>query len=109
MTKRNIKTKNTGLCTTESFEGESLETKVRRAVQSKQPIEAISPMVYTERKEGVRKDCNIRTDKWDVAMQAMDTIAKGIRTKRAERMNANTDKPDGISEMNVPAGNADNK
>lgn len=109
MTKRNITARNSNLRTTEPFEGESLETKVRRTVKSGAPIEAISPMVYTERKEGVRKDTNIRTDKWDIAMAAMDTIAQGIRTKRAERMGANVDKPVGNSEMNVPTGNADNK
>lgn len=78
----------------EPFEGESLEEKIRRTTESNQPIESISPMVYTERKEGVRADTNIRTDKWDIAQQAMDTISLGKRQKREERINPKTeDKP----------------
>lgn len=78
------KTEN-GLKTTESFIGESLEDKVRRTMLTNAPIEAISPMVYTERKEGVRKDTDIRTDRWEVAQSAMETITMGARTKRAEK------------------------
>lgn len=85
----------------EAWQGESLEDKVRRTMTANAPIEAISPMVYTERKDGVRPETNIRTDKWDIAQQAMDTIALGIREKRKERMNANVDKPATNSEVNV--------
>lgn len=84
---RKIKTEN-GLKTTESFIGESLEDKVRRTMLSGAPIEAISPMVYTERKEGVRKDTDIRTDRWEVAQNAMGTITQGARQKRAERLSS---------------------
>ena len=40
----------------ELYEGESIEQKVRRVVMSKEPIEAISPMIYTERKDGVKPE-----------------------------------------------------
>lgn len=80
------------------FIGQSIESKVRAATTSGAPIEAISPMIYSERKEGVRKDCNIRTDKWDIAQQAMTSIADGIREKRKERI----DKQAGSSKVNVP-------
>lgn len=94
---RKMTTSRQRLNTTEEFNGESIEQKVRRTMESGAPIEAISPMLYTERKEGVRADTNIRTDKWDVAQQAMTTIADGMRTRRAERMNAAADKPDANS------------
>lgn len=83
-----------------TFIGQSIEDKVRTATSTKAPIEAISPMIYTERKDGVIPDHNIRTDKWEIAQQAMDTISKGVREKRQERMNA--DKPNGNSEVNAP-------
>ena len=90
------------LATTEAFIGESLEDKVRRTTASKEPIEAISPMIYTERKDGVKPEYNIRTDKWDVAQQAMTTISQGVRHKRTERMNAKTDTATATnSEVNV--------
>lgn len=93
----------TAMNTTEAFEGESIEEKIRRVTESNAPIEAVSPMIYTERKEGVRADTNIRTDKWDLAQQAMDSIAVGVREKRAERMNAKTAEPDASSKTSVPA------
>lgn len=80
------------------FIGQSIEEKVRAAVNTGAPIEAISPMIYSERKEGVRRDCNIRTDKWDVAQTAMTSIADGVRQKRKERIDKQADS----SKVNVP-------
>lgn len=85
----------------EGFEAESLEDKVRRVTETNEPVEAISPMIYTERKDGVKPEYNIRADKWDIAQSAMDTIAVGIRQKRSERLNAKVDKPAANSEVNV--------
>lgn len=82
------------LKTTEEYTGESLEDKVRRTMEAGTPVEAISPMVYTERKEGVRPETNIRTDRFEIAQNAMGTIADGIRTKRTERMTTDTATPD---------------
>lgn len=89
------------LKTTEEFVGESLEDKVRRITETNAPIEAVSPMYYTERKDGVKPETDIRTDKWDMALGAMTTIAEGTRKHRQMRMDAATDKPDASSEMNV--------
>lgn len=94
---REIKQNSKSLCTTDEFIGESIEIKVRRTMEAGTPVEAISPMVYTERKDGVRPDTNIRTDKWDIAQKAMGSIADGIRQKRTERMNAATAQPDASS------------
>lgn len=99
---RNIKNvKSLRMECTEGFEAESLEEKVRRVTETNEPVEAISPMIYTERKDGVRPEYNIRTDKWEIAQEAMNTIAIGKRQKRQERMNAETDKPVTNSEINV--------
>lgn len=80
-----------------AFIGESIECKVKRTMETDAPVEAISPMIYTERKEGVKPEYNIRTDKWEIAQQAMDTIAQGKRQKRQDRI----DKQAASSEMNV--------
>lgn len=91
---------NSGLKTTEKFIGESIEQKCRRVTEGNQPIEAVSPMYYQERKAGIENATNIRTDKWDVALQAMDSIAVGTRKKREEKIQQKvneglkTDKPD---------------
>lgn len=85
MTRRNI---NTGksFITTEAFEGESIEEKVRRVEESGAPIEAISPMIYTERKDGVKPEYNPRCDKWEVAQNAMQSINEGRQQKRSEAL-----------------------
>lgn len=57
-----------------TFEGESIETKVRRVVENKEPITDGAPIVYTEKKDGVLPQFNIRTDKWDIALEAMDKV-----------------------------------
>ena len=80
------------LKTTEAFEGESLEEKIRRVTETNAPIEAVSPMYYNERKDGVQAGTNIRTDKFDVALKAMDSIAQGVRQKRNERLQNSVNK-----------------
>lgn len=68
------------------FEGQSIEEKVRRITTSNEAIEAISPMIYQERKEGIKSAYDIRADKFEIAQAAMDSIATGTRQKRNERM-----------------------
>ena len=58
----------------ETFEGEFIEEKVARVVENKEPIEDGAPIIYTERKDGVIPAYNIRTDKWDIALTAMDLL-----------------------------------
>lgn len=61
-------------CKTELYEGETIETKVRRIVDNKEPITDGAPIVYTERKDGVLPQYDIRTDRWDMAIMAMDAV-----------------------------------
>lgn len=70
------------------FEGQSIEEKVRRITTTNDAIEAISPMIYQERKEGIKAAYDIRADKFEVAQAAMDSIATGTRQKRAEKIKA---------------------
>jgi hypothetical protein len=64
------------------YEGESIETKVRRIVENKEPIQDSAPLVYTNREDGVLPAYNIRTDRFEVAIEAMDTVAKGKLAQR---------------------------
>lgn len=59
----------------ETFEAESIEEKVRRIVEEDEPIEDGAPIIYTELKDGVRPEFNIRTDKWQIAIDAMDKVS----------------------------------
>lgn len=56
------------------YEGESIERKVRRVVENKEPISDGAPVIYTEKKDGVLPQFNIRTDKWEIALDAMDKV-----------------------------------
>lgn len=60
----------------ETYEGETIEDKVRRILENKEPIGDNATMIYTNYKDGVIKAYDIRTDKWDVALDAMNNVNK---------------------------------
>lgn len=73
----------------ESYEGESIETKVSKLVENNEPITDGAPIIYTEKKDGVLPQYDIRTDKWEIAQSAMDLanaskIAKSKGLKKPE-------------------------
>ena len=75
----------TAMKATETFEGEFIEEKIARVVENKEPIEDGAPIIYTERKDGVIPAYNIRTDKWDIALTAMDQVNKNWAAKNMEK------------------------
>ena len=70
----------------ESYEAETLEMKIRRIVNNKEPITDGAPIIYTDRSEGVLPDYDIRTDRMEHAIDAMDKVTKTHQAKRAERI-----------------------
>ena len=68
------------------YEGETIETKVERVVNNNEPITDGAPLLYTERKNGVEPAFDVRTDRWDLAVDAMDLVTKDKLAKRAERI-----------------------
>ena len=73
---------NSTLFINNSLEGESIEAKVCRIVNNGEPISDGEPLIYTERKDGVKEEYNIRTDRFDIALNAMDYVTKSNRAKR---------------------------
>jgi hypothetical protein len=69
----------------ETVEGETIEEKVQRVVENKEPIEDGAPIIYTERKNGVIPAYDIRADKWDIALNAMDQVNKTWGAKNMEK------------------------
>ena len=67
-----------------SYEGETIEMKVRRITESKEPITDGAPVIYTDRKDGTRPEFNIRTDRFDIALDALDYVNKTRTAKRME-------------------------
>ena len=49
--------------------------------RSNEPLTDGAPLIYTPKQAGVRADCNIRTDKWDIAMKAMNRVNEHKRSE----------------------------
>lgn len=56
--------------------------KCRRITTNKEPIKDGAPLIYTNRKDGVQPGYDIRTDRFEVAVEAMDKVAKANLAKR---------------------------
>lgn len=69
----------------ESYEGESLEEKIQRITNNKEPITDGAPLIYTNRKDGILPEYNPRTDRFEIAIDAMDKVTKNHLAKREER------------------------
>lgn len=66
------------------YEAEPLEVKLRRKmkggkVDEEEGDQKTWTIAYTEKKDGVKPEYDIRTDRFEVARQAMETIEKGIQ------------------------------
>lgn len=73
-------------------EGETIEEKVERIVSNKEPIKDGAPLIYTERKEGVGASYNIRTDRFEVAIEATDRIERSYKAKRENNVKLKAEK-----------------
>ena len=73
----------------ETYEGETIETKVARIVQEKAPITDGAPIIYTDREQGVLPAYNVRTDRWDIAENAMDKVNAAKMAKRDNNFGEN--------------------
>lgn len=88
----------TSISVDSSYEGETLEEKVAKMVKNKEPINAEGiGMIYTERKQGVLAETNVRTDRWEIATDAMGVIEKSYKAKRDNKFKI------------IEGGNNDNK
>lgn len=85
------KAKKSTIRSVEVLEGETLEEKIRRIIHNGEPITDGSPEIFTERKDGVLPETNIRTDRWEIAADAMDKIAGSIEARRDNKPNIGHD------------------
>lgn len=65
-------------------EGECLEREIEKAYANGTPINGFSPIIYTPRKDGVRPEFDVRTDRFEQAMEAMDKTTASYRAAREE-------------------------
>jgi hypothetical protein len=67
------------------IEGETIEVKMERIISNNEPITDGAPIIHTERKDGVIAAYNIRTDRFEIAAEAMDKVSASITAKREEK------------------------
>lgn len=101
------KAKPTTLAVNKSYVGESIEQKVQRIITNKEPIKDTAPITYTERKEGVLPQYNIRTDRAELMVEATDKLSKQKLAKRQELQKPTEDRK--VENKVIPrAGGTDN-
>lgn len=83
---KKIKVVKSNLSGVKSYNAESIERKVERILSNKEPIKDGAPIIYTERKDGVLPSCNIRTDRFEVAVDAMDKVTASHIAKREAKV-----------------------
>ena len=60
----------------QSYEAEQLKKEIARYMSNGDELDQSAPIIYTERKDGVINQYNIRRDKWDEAAEGMDKVAE---------------------------------
>ena len=60
----------------ESYEGQSIENRCKKLVETGEPIKDTSPLIYTPKEKGVMPQYDVRADKWEIAQNAMDRVNK---------------------------------
>ena len=69
----------------ESYEAMPLEYEVKKITEEKVPIQSVSPEIFTERKDGVKPEYDIRTDKWLIAELAMEAVSQQQLANRGKK------------------------
>ena len=69
-----------------SIEGDTIEIQIEKMIENNEPIDSKKPLIFQERKEGVNRAYNPRTDRFEVAIEAMDKVSKSYIARREQRM-----------------------
>jgi hypothetical protein len=98
----------TGFNVNNSYEGETIEQKMERVIENNEPITDSAPIVYTERKDGVLPQYDIRTDRFEIAIDAMDKVSKTHVAKRIELYKKSDDLEQSSDNTSDTAGTSNN-
>ena len=79
----------------ETVEGEIIEKKIQRIMDEKSPIDDSAPIIYTERKNGINPAHDVRTDRFDLALEAMEIETKNRIAANEENFKDVPDKLEG--------------
>ena len=87
-----------------SYEGVPIETKIMKIMTNKEPIEDSADIIYTDRKDGVLPAYNIRTDRMEVALDAMDKVSATYIAQREARLKARVETKDSADTKTITSG-----
>lgn len=80
---KTIKRLNTDIASNKSYPGETIETKLARLMlNGESTIDTKITLMYNERGEGVPVETDIRTDRFEVAVETMDKMSRTQTAKR---------------------------
>lgn len=74
------------LKSTEITEGITIETQVALYLNNQVDGSETKELIYTERKDGVNLGTDVRTDKFDIAIEATNTASKSAIAKRLAKL-----------------------
>lgn len=69
-----------------TYQAEPREVKLRKIIngESNDMEDGVFPTIYTEKKEGVQPEFDIRTDRFEVAIDAIDKINQSVANQIAK-------------------------
>lgn len=69
-----------------TYEAEPREVKLRKIIsgEASSMEDGVFPTIYTEKKDGVQPEFDIRTDRFEVAIDAIDKINQSIANQVAK-------------------------
>lgn len=69
-----------------TYQAEPREVKLRKIIsgESSNMEDGVFPIIYTEKKDGVLPEYDIRTDRFEVAIEAMDKINQSAANQIAK-------------------------
>lgn len=85
---KTIKPTKGSLKANKAYVGQSMEIMVQRILNNNEPINAQSIPIYQHRGDGVNPDYNIRTDRWEYAIEASDKMTQSQRATRQAGIDA---------------------
>lgn len=75
-----------------TYETESQIQKLRRIVENKEPIKDESPTIYTPKSKGVMPEYDIRTDRFEIAREALEKAGRAEAERIAKGLEPQTEK-----------------
>lgn len=69
-----------------AYQAEPREVKLRKIIngETSNMEDGVFPTIYTEKKDGVQPEFDIRTDRFEVAIDAMDKINQSVANQIAK-------------------------